>query len=182
MDKETFYGTDTPSTISYLEFGAIDLENSRKEVWDFRLHQQAYDWLMLGRYANDLVAYARLLEQLPGGSLEDLAGYYEKEIHHPDDASLNLSKLCALASSGNTPPSFFELGQTVFGCIEGMDFVQALVQKMGVDVPPVAIQDARWYGVDISEYFNDLAKRLHQSHHVTTTADVSTLPDDVDVF
>jgi len=182
MSKEQFYGTDQPTTISYLEFGAIDMENSRKEIWDFRLHQKAYDWLMLARYANDMVAYANLSSRLGNEPLNVLADYYEEEMHHAEDASLNLSKLCALASLGKTNPSFFELGQTVFGCIEGMDFIQSLAEKREVSLPKMPLTDVHWYGVDISEYFNDLAKRMHQGYKMVTTVDLDSLPKKLDVF
>lgn len=182
MNKDQFYGTDQPTTISYLEFGAIDMENSRKEIWDYRLHQKAYDWLMLARYANDLVAYADLSRRIEDETMERIADTYVKEMHHADDASLNLSKLCALASLGKTNPSFFELGQTVFGCIEGMEFIQSLAQKRGVSLPKMPLTDVHWYGVDISEYFNDLAKRMHHGYKMVTTVDLESLPKKMDVF
>ena len=182
MDKELFYGTDQPTTISYLEFGAIDIENSRKEIWDFRLHQKAYDWLMLARYANDLVAYADLSRRMENETVERIVDSYVKEMHHADDASLNLSKLCALASLGKANPSFFELGQTIFGCIEGMEFVQNLAEKVGVSLPKMNLTDVHWYGVDISEYFNDLAKRMHQGYKMVTAVDRDSLPKELDVF
>jgi hypothetical protein len=115
-------------------------------------------------------------------SVEELAKVYQKDIHHPDDAFSNIAKLCALASSRDDPVSFFELGQTIFGCIEGLEFVQALLQKLNVDCPPVDLGEVRWYGLDISEYLNDLAVRLHQPYDVVTTMDFADVSGDVGVF
>ncbi len=57
--EEKYYRNEKETAISYVEFGSIDLLLGKKNVWDFRLHDKAYDWLMLSRYANDLVTYTK---------------------------------------------------------------------------------------------------------------------------
>jgi hypothetical protein len=186
MSSNDYYGAEETSSVSYLEFGAFDLKRSTKDVWDFRLHQKAYDWLMNARYANDLVTYLRLKEMLESDAYSTLAALYAEEMHHPNDASLNLSKLCALAAlqdgAEGRPASFWELGQTLFGCIEGMSFCQALLQRLSVDMPSVNLHEAMWYGLDISDFFNRLSRLMHADYKVTTTTTTDAIPDGVDVF
>jgi len=188
MDKKTFYGTDEETAISYLEFGSIDLAAGKKNVWDFRLHDKAYDWLMLARYSNDMVTYVNMKEKLGQAPIEDIANIYDSEVHHKNDASLNLGKLCALAVMKNhqeaqdKPLSFFELGQTIFGCIEGMEFYQELLKHTGVDIPNIDFKKMSWYGVDISQFFNKLAVLMHEKYNVKTMDELSMLPPQADVF
>lgn len=187
MDKETFYGTGESKAISYLEFGSIDLSSSKKDVWDFRLHEKAYDWLMCARYANDMVTYIDMKEKLGQLSLTELARLYRGGVHHRNDISGNLGKLCALTVVGNLAEknkksSFYELGQTLFGCIEGMEFCREFLKHLGVRFPFIDLKKVDWYGVDISHLFNRLAVLLHGKYRVTTLEDMNQLPRPVDVF
>lgn len=183
MDKK-FYGTEKSNTITYLEFGEINIVEGKKKVWDFRLHQKAYDWLMLGRYMNDIISYQSMSDQLGLSTLSEVARTHKEEIHHPDETSLSLSKLIALNSftkkSGSI--SFFDFGQTIFGCIEGMEFCQKLLRLLKVEFPFQDLKKTEWFGVDISEMFNKVSMLIHADYKVTTSADFSPMPDRFDVF
>lgn len=178
-----FYGTNEQPAFSYLEFGSIDLDKGKKNVWDFRLHQQAYDWLMHARYSNDLITYMKLLERVGCASPHEITDEYKKGIHHPDDFAVNFGKLCALAVMTGTSEnvSFFELGQTIFGCIEGMEFCQKIIRNMALDFPYLSLDKVHWLGVDISDFFNRLAVLMHSRYNVKTSDVVqkSDLPADV---
>ncbi|MCB0323723.1 MAG: hypothetical protein KDD69_09130 [Bdellovibrionales bacterium] len=172
---------------SYLEFGSICLESQSKHVWDFRLHETAYDWFMLARYANDMQAYEELIRVLrsgrPPASIELVSTKYAQEIHHSDDLERNLSKVIALALlTGNSERSFYELGHTLFGCIEGMSFLLNLLESLSIEIPPLCLQDVRWYGRDISALFNSLAIKLHSNFSVRTSQSEAELPSAFDVF
>ena len=187
MDKETFYGTGESKTISYLEFGSIDLSSNRKDVWDFRLHEKAYDWLMCARYANDMVTYIDMKEKIDKLSVPELARLYRAGVHHRGDISVNIGKLNAIAVSKNTAEknknlSFYELGQTLFGCIEGMEFCLEFLKQTGVGFPSLDLKKVDWYGVDISHLFNRLAVILHQQYTIKTTDNMSRLPSLLNVF
>jgi hypothetical protein len=54
-DNKTCYGCATHECLSFLESGKVDLKNCKKTVYNFKLHQKAYDWFMLARYANDIL-------------------------------------------------------------------------------------------------------------------------------
>lgn len=183
-NNRTFYGTADSPSITYLEFGEIDIQRSEKKVWEFKLHQKAYDWLMLGRYSNDLLAFSDMRRKVGKAPMQELIECYNREVHHPDEASLNLSKLIALAVVGEQAgsKSFYELGQTIFGCIEGMEFYRELLTFFNLDFPFLDLKGVEWYGVDISDMFNRLAKLLHQDYKVNTYLDPSELPEQVDVF
>ena len=179
MSRNQFYGTDKATSISYLEFGSFDLVEIKKEVWDFRLHQKAYDWFMLGRYANDFLTYLSMKNKLGVLPLKAILKLYNQEIHKGNDSTLNLGKLIALAVTKNDkiPSTFYELGQTVFGCIEGMSFYLELLKHLDIEFPAVDLNAVRWYGIDISEMFNHLAVLLHSKYNITTMTDPSALPE-----
>jgi len=179
-----FYGTNEQPAFSYLEFGSIDMQKGKKHVWDFRLHQQAYDWLMHARYSNDLITYMKLRERIGMASLSEIAEEYREGIHHPDDFLVNFGKLCALAvmSGASGKATFFELGQTIFGCIEGMEFCQEVIRAMDLDFPYLSLEKVRWRGVDISDFFNRLAVLMHAGYDVETSDSVQKAELAADVF
>ena len=183
----SYYGPDIPTTISFLEFGSIDLAANKKNVWEFQLHDKAYDWLMLARYANDLVAYLRLKDRLGQEDLKKLADLYAREVHHKNDASGNLSKLSALMAVNNVVKpagslSFFELGQTIFGCIEGMEFYLRLLDQLGYRDLTLDLREVDWFGMDISAFFNTLCVLMHEKYRVTATDRLESFTYPKDVF
>lgn len=184
MSLQTYYGDERLRAVTYLEFGEINLERGTKAIWEFQLHQRAYDWLMLGRYANDMLAYSDMTKAIDSTTDASVFDIYNREVHHADDASTNLSKLIAVTvgKAGARRPSFYELGQTLFGCIEGMGFCLELLRAKSIEFPDVDLKHVRWYGVDISEMFNRLAVMLHRDFQITTVTDPALLPDQMDVF
>lgn len=178
MDNSRFYGSKDNACISYLEFGEINLAEGKKAIWDFRLHQKAYDWLMLGRYTNDLLTYRTMGDLVAAGALEEAVALYGREMHHAMDSGDNLAKLCALAVMPHQP-SFFEFGQTLFGCIDGMRFSRQLLDHLGIGIPAVDLDAASWYGVDISAMFNQLSAVFHPGMHVVADTTVHALPESV---
>ena len=169
MEKSGFYGTTSQTSLSYLEFGAIDLAKGTKAVWDFKINQKAYDWLMFARYANDMAAYLEMTEALPSGGTAAALEVYRREVHHRDDFSVNLGKLLALSvlSRDEPRPSFFELGQTLLGCIEGMEFCRALLRQLEICPPLPELKELAWQGVDISRFFNRFAVAMHTGYAVS---------------
>jgi len=181
---DAFYGTDKPKTLTYLEFGEIDVGKGGKKVWDFRINQKAYDWLMLGRYSNDLIIYKKMMTAANYKKIRDL---YFSEIHHKNDSESNLNKIIGLlavegAIGKNKRSSFFEFGQTIFGCIEGMEFIQKYVNRKKTFFKKIDLKKNIWYGLDISGFFNELAIILHPEYNVVTSIDFSKLPNKFNVF
>ena len=187
MHDKKFYGTDEITSLSYMEFGAIDLNSSKKLVWDLKLHQKAYDWYMHARYSNDILCYQTMIQDFGTLSPSGMIDLYLKEVHHKDDFSVNVGKLCALAVASKTASSkdgvsFFELGQTLFGCIDTMEFCQKLIKHLKPDFNAVNLREVNWWGVDISDFFNRLSVMMHSHYQLHTFNDSKHLNGVKDVF
>ncbi|MCX6122128.1 MAG: hypothetical protein NTX44_11000 [Ignavibacteriales bacterium] len=186
MEKQNFYGMNNNASITYLEFGSIDVPAGKKHIWDFRLHDKAYDWLMHARYSNDIYAYLSMQDALLYGSLDKAFNIYNADVYHKDDAVINLSKLLALSTiqqcCQKETLSFFELGQTLFGCIEGMEFYQQLLKALKINYYPVDLHSVKWFGVDISPFFNRLSKVMHQEYTIDTYLELSDMQIETDVY
>lgn len=169
----------TCKPFSYLEFGSVDPHSGIRNVYDYRFQSQAYDWLMHARYSNDIVAYHQMMDLLLDGNFRDIGDVFKTQVHHPDDIVFNFNKLLAISLTGSR---FFELGQTLFGCIDGMEFVNKLNAQIFDDFISESLLDVYWDGVDISPYFNSLAKIMHASYHVSTRTSPLHLRPNADVF
>ena len=160
-------------TFSFLEFGSISRAKGKKSVYDYRTDQEAYDWFMHARYSRDLVSYLELTELASELSLEELSESLLARVHHPNDFRLNLAKLAAI--NVVQQPLFFEVGQTLFGCIEGMELCKSLLHQCAFKSDIIDLEEVDWRGYDTSEFFNRLAKVMHQSYSLSTTSDLGTL-------
>ena len=164
---------------SYLEFGSIDPVTGKRCIYDYKDHDKAYEWLMHARYSNDIYAYQKMLKELSQADHERIVNVYQNDIHHHDDLIVNNNKLLALEITGS---SFFELGQTLFGCIDAMLFTQAFNFKyLGISSPCI-LGDVFWQGVDISEFFNCTALQLHKDYHVSAVSELNIIQAEQDVF
>lgn len=186
MDTKTFYGTEKSNIMAYLEFGEINIIEGKKKVWDFRLHQKAYDWLMLSRYANDVLAFNAMKKMIGVKPEQAIIDYFNKEVHHDDEMAVHLAQDIAIAVTQDEPvltaPSFYELGQTIFGCIEGMELYHDLLDHLGIECPQINFKNIEWFGVDISKMFNELSVTFHKEYKVKTMPLQSELPQKMDVF
>ena len=165
------------SEFSYLEFGSIDSLNGKRIVYDYRTHNKAYEWLMHARYSNDIVSYKHMQQAISKFDEESCIDIFKTEIHHQDDLVVNNNKLLALSISGG---SFFELGQTLFGCIDGMEFLTGLNEKIIGFKEEVDLRKVKWLGVDISDFFNMLAPMLHAQYDIKVSTEY--IKSSVDVF
>lgn len=174
-----FYGDACSKRITYLEFGEINLGSSEKKVYDFKLHQTAYDWFMLSRYANDIFILQQMRHLLEGGEEKEWRTLFKEGVHHENELCLALGKLAALYASGKkTGLRFFELGQTLFGCIEAMEFCQAALEFKDL----CRMDEVDWLGVDTSQLFNEFARKLHSGYRVRTALPGGELPRIWDIF
>lgn len=164
---------------SYLEFGSIEPQSGKRTLYDYRTDEQAYEWLMHGRYSNDIFAYHQMINALKLGRNDEVIKVFSQLVHHRDDCVFNMNKMLALSVAGK---QFFELGQTLFGCIEGIAFCHELTQRFVSDlVTENTLLDIEWYGVDISEFFNFFATKMHSEQKVKTATNMENLPDNYDV-
>ncbi|OFX67893.1 MAG: hypothetical protein A2X12_07355 [Bacteroidetes bacterium GWE2_29_8] len=166
MKDKKYYGSQQEESLSYLEFGSIDYNESNKKIWGFHLHQTAYDWYMLARYTNDMVSYIKGLDLLKDENISELELVLKEGLHHKDDLWNNYQKLIGLdvVSKYNGNNSFYELGQTIYGCIEGMKFIKHFTNGINKDAISLNLEETLWYGVDISEMLNIVAAKLHSDY------------------
>jgi len=174
---------DGGEVVSYLEFGAIATSPPIKKIYDFRTMQQAYDWFMHARYSQDISCYIWMLQALSSGDLSEVGRLYQELIHHPDDFSSNLSKWAALQTIDDLTPIYYEHGQTLFGCIEGIACCATLLDmaKIPMARPELTVQGVAWEGFDISPFFNLMAKQLHGNCRIQTYSDEKSIPSRVSV-
>lgn len=176
----TDFNDNDISKFSFLEFGAISSTTMQKEVYDFKTNSYAYDWYMHARYSHDMYTYLSLMELSLKDDQTKIGNTYLKEIHHFDDFTSNLKKLTALSLFENQ--SFFEYGQTLFGCIEGIDFCKKLLKNVHEEVKLVNLKNVKWHGFDISPFFNKMAKVTHGAYKVTTSNNQEIFSGHYDTF
>ena len=164
-----YYGEADPRRLTYLEFGSIDRTAGRKDVWDFRVHQQAYDFFMLARYTNDLMLCRRLGAAARGRRFGPALTQYAAGVH-ANDFPIVPARLAAghtLARRvGERPVTLLELGSTLMGCIDQLETLQAIGARAGDRFSTVDLSRMRYRGVDISPLLNDVARALHPQHAI----------------
>ena len=128
--KKNYYGTSRNQSQSYLEFGSKNLKSSKKNIWDYKTDQDAYDLFMVARYSRELIAYKDCLDLFKKKKLKNIKKIYEEDVHTKDflNSLLTWSAL-TLFKKQNLKTSFFEIGFTLFGCIESHELCRAIVKK-----------------------------------------------------
>ena len=169
-----FYNTDKTKSLTFLEFGSLDLSQGEKKIWDFRTDQEAYDFFMLARYMKDLMVFRKLSAEARSGELgTEQFAIYQKEVHTQDFYN-SFSKLAALrvasrAREGLAKASYLELGSTLFGCIDAMEFLQVALGYFDQEYRKVDLQtNVDFYGIDISDLLNQTAKAIHSNCSIHT--------------
>jgi hypothetical protein len=172
--------TTPVQVFTYLEFGSIDPFQGGKQVYDFRVKEKAYDWLMHARYSNDIFAYKQMTDALVKENFAEVIELFKSEVHHENDFIINLNKKIALDV---TSDSFLELGQTLFGCIDSIEFINQLEAFLSLKTTRgINLTDITWYGLDISAFFNFMAKKMHEKYKVNTAVKLSDMAVTYDVF
>lgn len=180
MSNESNNHIPKNQVFTYLEFGSISPQKGEKEVYDFRVNEKAYDWLMHARYSNDIFAYKQMTDELLRLNLEGVISTFKSEIHHDNDFIFNLNKKIALDVTGG---SFFELGQTLYGCIDTIDFINKLEKHLlPHHTPATCLKNVDWFGVDISSFFNFMAEKMHEGYKIKTSTVLSEISENYDVF
>jgi len=182
--EKRFYGRDSFDTVTYLEFGSKELATGQKQVWDYREHQDAYDFFMLARYMKDLVTFRSLRQILqegdPGDAWDDIWSTYDRDVYTADFHN-SFTKLAALHVCHSDNPSFFELGSTLFGAIDALLFLQEILESVG-SARKVDLSCLEYFGLDISRYLNRVAEEIHPDYRITTFEERSQGPDAYGVF
>jgi hypothetical protein len=162
QSKINYYHSNKIKTQTYLEFGSINLKDNKKIVYDYRIDQEAYDFFMVGRYANELIAYRDLIILFKHKKFKMLKAKFIKEIHTKDFLNSLLTWMAIIFLDDNKmKTNFFEIGFTLFGCIETHELCR-LILKKGPNVKKI-----KYSGTEISYFISELAISLHKEYKVT---------------
>jgi hypothetical protein len=144
---------------------------------------------MLARYSNDIAGFDRMIASLENSRYDKIIETFKSEVHHQNEITLGIAKLAGILTMKAEAErvSFFELGQTIFGCIDTMEFSIQLIRKLGLKNIrgldfPVLSKDVSWYGYDPSDLFNLFSKKLHSGYSICAESDYQKIPERYDVF
>ena len=159
--KDKYYGTKALEGLTYLEFGGINLKNSQKEIWDFKTDQIAYDLFMLARYSREIIGYQDCKNYLIKRDYKNFLKIYSEDIHTKDflNSIITWVALNHLKKNGFSQ-KFYELGFTLFGCIEAHEVCNSLLPKKN------KIKNITYSGEEISYLLSEIALKLHSNYKV----------------
>lgn len=161
-NKSKYYGSKKNEGLTYLEFGGINLKSSKKEIWDFKTDQEAYDLFMLSRYAKEIIGYKDGKKALKEKDFDLFLKIYKSEVHTKDFLN-TVFILVALdfLKKKKYPLKFYELGFTLFGCIEALEACKEIVKTN------LNLLDVSFSGKEISYLISELALELHNQYKVS---------------
>ena len=157
MNNEIYYGCENPESVSYLEFGSINLVEGKKDIWAYWQNQTAYDLYMFARYARDLFEFRKYIENTNYSVLE-FNKYVLNSAHTKImDYLFKYAGLLTIKDGG----AVCESGSSLYGWIE-----EALACDYtffaGKNVKK--IKGLHYIGSDIAEMMNEGAKALHSDY------------------
>ena len=165
---------------TYLEFGEKDGKRYKK-IYDLKMDFQAYEWFMTSRYFSDILCYRNMLKQIENKvDFKLIYDNYLKKIHKTSDINYNFKKLLALEVINGE--SFLELGSSLFGCIEGMLVCKKLIDKYTDIQTKIQLENIDWYGIDISDFMNELAKISYPKYKLHLMNSLDGINTKTDVF
>jgi hypothetical protein len=169
-----FYGDDSHKSVSFLEYGSMDLETKSKSTWGFLLHQDAYDSYMFSRYAKDMFYFRDFINDevtpTPAAFVELV-----KKTAHKDLQALLLKYAGYMSVKKNEELNdkvvVCEIGSSLFGLIDEVSAMDRLVNS-GIHIE--SIETGRYIGCDISDLMNKGAKEFHPNAKFQFFTDATT--------
>lgn len=177
MNKAGYYGSDKQGTLSYLEFGSLDLENATKKIWGYWQDQEAYDLYMFARYARDLFLFRDYFEE-EEKNFCNLNEYVKNSAHDKMvDYIFKYAGIMTLIHNNRCKQSLCESGSSLFGFIEEVMALDYVIHD-GANIDK--IKQLTYLGSDISEMMNRGAETLHPGikFKFSTADTVSKLMDE----
>lgn len=154
MDNKKYYGCENPESVSYLEFGSINLLKGEKKIWGYWHDQIAYDLYMFARYSRDLFAFRKFFDE-KDKTVEKLNEYVIKSAHDKlMDYIFKYAGMLAISEEG----AICECGSSLYGWIDeaiACDYVFGNGQAIE------KIRNFEYVGSDISELMNEGAANFH---------------------
>ncbi len=167
--ENSYYGSSEIQTLSYLEFGSIDLANSKKEIWGYCQHQQAYDYYMFARYANDLFLFREYINETNENRTIQVLNQYILKSAHTKLMDYIFKYAGILTVLDETKGGVCESGSSLFGLI---DEAIALDYAYNKGENHNKIKRMKYIGSDISEMMHKGAEAFHlETDFCFSTAD-----------
>ena len=176
MDK--YYNTEKHKSLTYLEFGSINIEKGEKCVWDFRVNQDAYDLFMFARYSKELISYKRAVQLIKENKFEEFGECYLNDIHTKDflNTIFTWTAITYLYENVTQSPTFFELGSTIFGCIEAYEAWRSFSNNGPL------VTNVLYGGLEISSLLQEMGELLHPRYLISTYLNERDIPSDFSLF
>ena len=174
MSKDQYYGCKNPESVSYLEFGSLNLVKGEKSIWGYWQDQTAYDLYMFARYSRDLFAFRKFFDE-PDKSVETLNSYVLRSAHNKlMDYIFKYAGMLAVEEGSVV----CECGSSLWGWIDEAIACDYVFYD-GKNVPK--IKGFQYIGSDISELMNSGAKAFHNDTNMefTTAATISEMVSDI---
>lgn len=155
MDNQKYYGCENPESVSYLEFGSINLVKKDKKIWGYWQDQIAYDMYMFARYSKDLFAFRKFFQE-KDKTVEKLNEYVLRSAH--DKLMDYIFKYAGMLAIFHEGGAVCECGSSLYGWIDeaiACDYVFHEGRNIA------KIQGLDYIGSDISELMNEGAESFH---------------------
>lgn len=154
MDNSKYYGCENPESVSYLEFGSINLIKGEKKIWGYWQDQLAYDLYMFARYSRDLFAFRKFFNE-EEKTVEKLNEYVIRSAHDKlMDYIFKYAGMLAIQEKGTV----CECGSSLYGWIDEAIACDYVFNK-GENIKK--IKEFEYIGSDISELMNEGAEGFH---------------------
>ena len=172
MRENSYYGTQDVHSVSYLEFGSLDLREKSKKIWAYWQDAEAYDLYMFARYARDILMFRKVIDEINYGGVLSLADAVKRSAHDKlMDYILKYAGMLAIQEKG----AVCESGSSLYGWIEEAEACDKVYSE-GRNLSK--IRGFHYIGSDLSRLMNDGAKALHQDFRM----DFSEAPTIMDLF
>lgn len=179
MSKASYYGgaEGQQETLSYLEFGSLDLENATKKIWGYWQDQEAYDLYMFARYARDLFLFRDYFEE-EEKNFNNLNECIKNSAHDKIvDYIFKYAGIMTLIHNDQCTQSLCESGSSLFGFIEEVMALDYVIHD-GANIDKM--KQLTYLGSDISEMMNRGVQTLHPDikFQFSTADTISKLMDE----
>lgn len=134
---------------TYLDFG--NTIAGRRTSYDYYEDQSAYDLFMGARYMGDMIAYRN--------------GEVDKVYQREDLRDQNRKYAALVALKVNTSQIFYEVGSSLMGVIDALEFLNKTFQQLSVT-------DIAFIGVDNSRWMNEVAQYTHPQYKLKLYYDI----------
>lgn len=175
MQYDRYYGCEKPESVSYLEFGSINLVKGEKKIWNYWQDQMAYDLYMFARYSKDLFAFRKFFQEADK-TTEKLNEYVLRAAHNKLlDYIFKYAGMLVIEAGGN----ICESGSSLYGWIDeamACDYVYHNGKNIS------KIEGFEYICSDISDLMNEGASEFHSSTKMLVSSQdtIAGLVDDIE--